>query len=147
MLGVPIMAVIAVGAKAIGHKRELFTPFRISVCDRALSLQELLAEIVTQEVFAFSERQSQQQLRQVLTKEGMETGLVQGKISSGEREFPAVEVNVQDAIAQRLHVSLKTAQNYIQRLKIKLGVDLADSDTSSRVGLCMEAIRRKLLSF
>lgn len=51
------------------------------------------------------------------------------------------------AIAQRLHVSLKTAQNYIQRLKIKLGVDLADSDTSSRVGLCMEAIRRKLLSF
>lgn len=102
MLGVPIMAVIAVGAKAIGHKRELFTPFRISVCDRALSLQELLAEIVTQEVFAFSERQSQQQLRQVLTKEGMETGLVQGKISSGEREFPAVEVNVQDAIAQAM---------------------------------------------
>ncbi len=102
MLGVPIMAVIAVGAKAIGHKRELFTPFRISVCDRALSLQELLAEIVTQEVFAFSERQTQQQLRQVLTKEGIETGLVQGKISSGEREFPAVEVNVQDAIAQAM---------------------------------------------
>jgi hypothetical protein len=32
----------------------------------------------------------------------METGLVQGKISSGEREFPAVEVNVQDAIAQAM---------------------------------------------
>jgi len=102
MLGVPIMAVIAVGAKALGHKRELFTPLRISIPDRALSLQELLAEIVTQEVSAFSARQSQQQLRQVLTKEGMETGLTQGKISSGEREFPAVEVNVQDAIAQAI---------------------------------------------
>jgi hypothetical protein len=102
MLGVPIMAVIAVGAKVIGHKRELFTPLRISVSDRALSLQELLAEMITQEVAAFSERQSQQQLRQVLTKEGMETGLTQGKISSGEREVPAVEVNVQDAIAQAI---------------------------------------------
>jgi len=96
------MPVIAVGAKVIGHKRELCTPIRICIPDRALSLQELLAEIVTQEVFAFSERQTQQQLRQVLTKEGIETGLVQGKISSGEREFPAVEVNVQDAIAQAI---------------------------------------------
>jgi len=49
------------------------------------------------------------------------------------------------AIAQRLHVSLKTAQNYIKRLKVKLDVDLSDPNTSSRVALCMEAMQRKLL--
>jgi DNA-binding NarL/FixJ family response regulator len=50
------------------------------------------------------------------------------------------------AIAEQLNVSLKTAQNYVQHLKVKLDVDLLDKKgTNSRVSLCMEAIRRKLL--
>jgi DNA-binding NarL/FixJ family response regulator len=52
------------------------------------------------------------------------------------------------ALATRLNVSLKTAQNYIQHLKVKLDVDLLDRQaTNSRVALCMEALRRKLLIF
>ncbi len=50
------------------------------------------------------------------------------------------------AIAERLHVSKKTAQNYVQRLKEKLDIELVDeSHTNSRVAVCMEAMRRKLL--
>lgn len=50
------------------------------------------------------------------------------------------------AIAQRLNVSLKTAQNCVQHLKAKLGIDFLDEhDTSTRVALCMEAVRRKLI--
>ncbi|NJM28321.1 MAG: response regulator transcription factor, partial [Pseudanabaena sp. RU_4_16] len=50
------------------------------------------------------------------------------------------------AIAQRMNVSLKTAQNSVQRLKAKLGIDYLDeNNTSTRVALCIEAIRRKII--
>ena len=45
-----------------------------------------------------------------------------------------------------MHVSLRTAQNYVQRLKEKLDIDSwVDSTTSARVAVCMEAVRRKFL--
>ncbi|MGI0480481.1 LuxR C-terminal-related transcriptional regulator [Geminocystis sp. CENA526] len=50
------------------------------------------------------------------------------------------------AIAQRINVSLKTIQNYVQKLKIKLNVNPSE-ETSSRVALCVEVLRRKLISF
>jgi DNA-binding NarL/FixJ family response regulator len=52
------------------------------------------------------------------------------------------------AIAQRLHVSIKTAQNYVQRLKTKLNVEHLDDDgqnVNPRVAVCMAAIGRKLI--
>ena len=50
------------------------------------------------------------------------------------------------AIAQRLNLSLKTIQNCVQRLKAKLNIDYLDeNDTSTRVALCMEGVRRKLI--
>ena len=53
------------------------------------------------------------------------------------------------AIAERMHVSLKTAQNYVQSLKVKLDVDLLDEvkaqQTNSRVTVCMEAVKRRLI--
>lgn len=50
------------------------------------------------------------------------------------------------AIAQRLNLSLKTVQNCVQRLKAKLSINYLDeNDTSTRVALCMEAVRRKLI--
>lgn len=50
------------------------------------------------------------------------------------------------AIAQRLNLSLKTVQNCVQRLKAKLSIDYLDENhTSTRVALCMEAVRRKLI--
>jgi DNA-binding NarL/FixJ family response regulator len=50
------------------------------------------------------------------------------------------------AIAQRMHVSHKTAQNYVQRLKAKLDIDHLDGqNTNPRVAICMVAIGRKLV--
>jgi DNA-binding NarL/FixJ family response regulator len=50
------------------------------------------------------------------------------------------------AIAQHLNLSLKTVQNCVQHLKVKLDIDCLDEAlTSPRVALCMEAVRRKLL--
>ncbi|MBD2102640.1 response regulator transcription factor [Leptolyngbya sp. FACHB-261] len=70
-----------------------------------------------------------------------------------ERELEVLVLLCKDcltdqAIADRLHVSKKTAQNYVQRLKEKLDVDLIDENsTNSRVAVCMEGVRRKLLLF
>jgi DNA-binding NarL/FixJ family response regulator len=51
------------------------------------------------------------------------------------------------AIAQHMNLSLKTIQNCVQHLKVKLDIDFMDENhTSPRVALCMEAMRRKLLT-
>ncbi|MDV2996769.1 MAG: hypothetical protein N4J56_006474 [Chroococcidiopsis sp. SAG 2025] len=50
------------------------------------------------------------------------------------------------AIAQQMHVSHKTAQNYVQRLKAKLDIEPLDGQNiNSRVAVCMAAIDRKLI--
>jgi DNA-binding NarL/FixJ family response regulator len=52
------------------------------------------------------------------------------------------------AIAHRLHISLRAVQNHIQHLKVKLGVDeVEQKDTNSRIALCMTAFQKKLLLF
>lgn len=52
------------------------------------------------------------------------------------------------AIAQQMHVALKTAQNYVQRLKAKLDIEhIDDQNTNPRVAVCMAAIGRKLIMF
>jgi DNA-binding NarL/FixJ family response regulator len=51
------------------------------------------------------------------------------------------------AIASRLHISVKSVQNYVQRLKFKLNISHSESgETSSRVELCMKALRNKLIT-
>lgn len=50
------------------------------------------------------------------------------------------------AIAEHMHISLKTAQNYVQSLKVKLNVDQLDGqETNTRVAVCMVAMKRKLI--
>jgi DNA-binding NarL/FixJ family response regulator len=50
------------------------------------------------------------------------------------------------AIACRLNISLKSAQNYIQRLKVKLNIEHSESgEINSRVELCMKALQSKLI--
>jgi DNA-binding NarL/FixJ family response regulator len=72
-------------------------------------------------------------------------------IELNERETQVITLLCQEsltdkAIACRLNLSLKTVQNCIQRLKIKLDIECLDeSITSSRIALCMEAVRRKIL--
>ncbi len=49
------------------------------------------------------------------------------------------------AVAERIFTSKKTVQNCVQRLKEKLGIPLEEEATNSRISLCMEAVRRKLM--
>lgn len=49
-------------------------------------------------------------------------------------------------IAERLNISKRTAQGYIQRLKEKLNINyMNDKETNYRVALCIEAVKRKLI--
>jgi DNA-binding NarL/FixJ family response regulator len=50
------------------------------------------------------------------------------------------------AITSKMNLSLKTVQNYIQRLKHKLNIEVDDKNYNSRVALCMEAVKRKLIN-
>lgn len=54
------------------------------------------------------------------------------------------------AIADRLHISLRAAQTRVQRLKAKLAPELdkeLDKHINFRVSICMQAVKRKLISF
>jgi len=72
-------------------------------------------------------------------------------INFTERELEVLSLLCQQsltdkAIAEHMNLSLKTVQNTVQRLKVKLSMDYLDENQNSpRVALCMEAIRRKLL--
>lgn len=72
-------------------------------------------------------------------------------IELSERERQILSLLCQESltdkeIAEQMNLSLKTVQNCVQRLKIKLDVDYCeDNHTSPRVALCMQAVRRKLI--
>ena len=72
-------------------------------------------------------------------------------IELSDRELQVLSLLCKDsltdkAIAQEMHLSLKTVQNCILRLKVKLDIDYFDENiTSTRVALCMQAMRRKLI--
>jgi DNA-binding NarL/FixJ family response regulator len=73
------------------------------------------------------------------------------EIHLSDRELEILIMLCQDylsdrSIAERLHVSLRTAQGYVQRIKEKLDVgNIDENDMNLRVAVCMEAVRRKLL--
>ena len=49
-------------------------------------------------------------------------------------------------LAEKLNISKRTAQGYIQRLKEKLNINYLDNKkTNYRVALCVEAVKRKLI--
>jgi DNA-binding NarL/FixJ family response regulator len=49
------------------------------------------------------------------------------------------------AIAERMCLSVKTIQNYVQKIKFKLNIDNSEQ-TSNRVALCIEVLKRKLIT-
>lgn len=58
------------------------------------------------------------------------------------------EALTDSAIASRMHISIRSAQNHIQHLKAKLGIEeVEDKNINSRIALCMTALQKKLLSF
>lgn len=77
---------------------------------------------------------------------------LRGEMSLSENELVVLELLCKEflsdqAIAKRMGVSKKTAQNYVQRLKEKLGVyELDDKCTNPRVAVCMKAVQCRLLT-
>ncbi len=77
--------------------------------------------------------------------------LRQQSINFTDMEYKVLLLLCQDhltdqAIADELHISRRAAQKYIQRLKEKLTFDSIDeSQTNSRIALCVEAMKRGFL--
>ena len=68
-----------------------------------------------------------------------------------ERELEVLALLCQEcltdkAIAEKMCLSLKTIQNYVQKIKFKLDIDNSE-EKSSRVALCMGVLKQKLINF
>ncbi len=97
------MSVIHVEGKVLGRKRPLFTDWAVPLppeCrgEGGLTLRQLIAQVVRQEVEAFRRRQQQRRLVRVLSPQQIEQGAQQGKIDSGGRQLHQ-KVDPEEAVA------------------------------------------------
>lgn len=100
---------ISVDARVIGQRKPLIAnrqvplsmePAAGSATGGVLRLRDLLTQIIRQEVRAFTERQEEQRLVQVLSSQAIEEAAVRGKIVMGSLDdHPPTEVNEDAASA------------------------------------------------
>lgn len=100
-------ATLTVNARALGRRVPLLAdwavPFPPQVGDGgAISLRDLIAQIVRNEVSAFKERQHRQRFLQVLSEKQIADGAAAGAIRSGGSEIPEQAVNPEVAISTAL---------------------------------------------
>ena len=81
---------LTISGKVLGKSQNLFTSWQMALPERPLTLAELLTEIVTAEVRAFGDRQSERRITNVLGLVEIEAGVALGKISSGGSELEQV---------------------------------------------------------
>jgi hypothetical protein len=101
------MDTITVEARQLGRKKLLISDWSVALPSTAgktpatsapaLTLRDLITTVVLAEVVAFHDRQSQYQLTHVLSKEAIAAGLIEGKVTMGDRDFEQV-VDPQAAI-------------------------------------------------
>jgi hypothetical protein len=92
---------LTISGKVLGKSQNLFTSWQMALSEPPLTLEELLTEIVTAEIQAFSDRQAERRITKVLGLVEIEAGVALGKISSGGSELEQV-VDVQNAIENAL---------------------------------------------
>lgn len=92
---------LTISGKVMGKTQPLFTNWQLSIPSGALTLQDLLVQIVRSEVAEFQERQNQRRLTRILSAAHIELGVAQGKIEAGGSELDQV-VDVQGAIDNAL---------------------------------------------
>lgn len=100
-------------ARALGRKQPLVPEWTVPLpagteTGGALTLRDLLTEVVRGEVSAFQQRQADRQFLQVLTPEQISTGAARGKVDSGGSDLKQ-KVNVDDAI----HTALQAFEDGI----------------------------------
>jgi hypothetical protein len=83
------MESISVEGKLIGQKRPLFTGWQVALppAGHALTLNDLIALIVAEEVRAFQKRQQERRLARILSPAEIQEGVEHGKVDLGEREL------------------------------------------------------------
>ena len=87
---------IQVEGKVFGQKRPLFTDFSVPLPPLGwdatgqggarITLRDLIARVVTEEVKAFTERREARRLVSVLSRADIERGIMKGKIDMGGKE-------------------------------------------------------------
>jgi hypothetical protein len=97
------MHTLTINARALGRKTPLLSdwsvPFPPELGDGgAVTLLDLIARIVRNEVAAFKERQGAQKFLKVLTERQIVQGAEQGAIRSGGSEVPEQYVDPESAI-------------------------------------------------
>lgn len=98
---------LTVEGKVIGRKQPLFTDWHIELPpvnenqgDR-LKLRDLIISIVSKEVEAFKDRQSERRLARVMSRPEIEQGVALGRVDPGERNVPQ-SVDMEEAVAVAL---------------------------------------------
>ncbi len=86
-------SVITVEGKVLGRRRPLFpdwsVPLPPSVGEggKPFTLRDLIVCVVHSEVAAFEERQIERRLQKILSRDDIDRGLAQGKVSLGQQNF------------------------------------------------------------
>ena len=87
-----MQSLVTIEAKVLGRKKPLFDdwaiPLAILAPDRGapLTLRELIARVVVEEVVTFRQRQEERRLVRVLGRAEIERGLAAGKVEMGGHE-------------------------------------------------------------
>jgi len=95
---------VSIEGKSIGSKKKLFDSLSVSLQElqplhEKLDLEELIKNIVTEQVTAFTKRQRESQLLKVLTQKEIKQGSSSGKITSGGSEVPEQAIDLNQAIS------------------------------------------------
>jgi hypothetical protein len=98
------MSSITISGKAIGSRRPLFADYSIPLppeCqgEGGITLRDLIARVVRNEVEAFRERQEERKVFRVLTARQIDEAAAKGKIEMGGSEVPHQSVDEEQAIA------------------------------------------------
>jgi hypothetical protein len=97
-----------VSAKTVGQRKAHFTDWEVPIPPQGnknggqITLRDLIAGIVANEVEAFVQRQEARRLPQVMTKAAIDAAAVRGKIATGTQVENEQVVNLEEAIGTAL---------------------------------------------
>jgi len=99
------MSTLTISGRAVGSRRPLFADWSIPLPPEwsdagGVTLRDLIARIVRNEVQAFRSRQEARQVIRALTAREIAEGAEKGKIESGDSDVAPQAVDEEDAVAK-----------------------------------------------
>jgi hypothetical protein len=93
---------LTVRGKTLGQRKPLFADWSVplppDLAEGGVSLRQVIARMVREEVTAFKHRQSERRLLRALTAREIAAGAERGKIEMGGSELPPQEVDEETAV-------------------------------------------------